>query len=453
MDEKRRNMMSNEPINKLLLRFSIPAIIGMLVNALYNITDGIFIGHGVGPLALGGTTIAMPIMMVMMAIAFTVGTGAASAISRRMGKKNVEGAEKVLGEAIFLNFIINTVVTVIVFLFTDQLLILCGATDAIMPYAKEYTNVIAYGILLNSFAMSTNNYVRAEGNAKVAMISMIVGAGINIVLDAIFIFELKMGVKGAALATVIAQACSAIWLLYFYIKGQSLLKIRISNFYLTKENVKEIITVGMAAFFRQIAGSILMIIVNKSLVKYGTEYHVVVLGIINRFFMFMFMPLFGIAQGFQPIAGFNYGAKKFDRVQQCFKYAALYASIHSIFAFLVMLMFPKMIISIFTKDQKTIELGVQGLKMVIWGLPFIGFQIIGSTLFQAIGKGLESLILTMSRQIIILIPLVLILPLFIGIKGIFYSYPISDIAAAIITFILLMKEKIVFTGNTVKEEF
>ncbi|QZY53701.1 MATE family efflux transporter [Crassaminicella profunda] len=453
MDEKRREMMSNEPINKLLLKFSIPAIIGMLVNAFYNIADGIFIGHGVGPLALGGTTIAMPIMMVMMAIAFTVGTGAASAISRRMGEKNIKGAEKVLGEAILLNLIINTIITVIVFLFVDQLLILCGATEATMPYAKEYTKIIAYGIILNSFAMSTNNYVRAEGNAKVAMISMIVGAGINILLDAIFILGLKMGVKGAALATVIAQICSAIWLLYYYIKGESLLKIRISNFHLTKENVKEIISVGMAAFFRQIAGSILMIIVNKSLVKYGTDYHVVVLGIINRFFMFMFMPLFGLAQGFQPIAGFNYGARKFDRVEECFKYAALYASIQSVFAFLIMLIFPKVIISIFTKDPKTIELGVQGLRMIIWGLPFIGFQIIGSTLFQSIGKGLESLILTMSRQIIILIPLVLILPLFIGIKGIFYSYPISDIVATVVTFILVMKEKTVFNENKIQGEF
>ncbi|TCO79802.1 MATE family efflux transporter [Marinisporobacter balticus] len=453
MDEKKRDMMSNEPINKLLIKFSLPAIIGMLVNAFYNIADGIFIGHGVGPLALGGTTIAMPIMMVMMAIAFTVGTGAASAISRRMGEKNIEGAEKILGEAISLNFMINAIVTVIVFLFMDQLLILCGATDAMMPYAKEYMRIIAYGILLNSFAMSTNNYVRAEGNAKVAMISMIVGAGINIVLDAIFIFGFDMGVKGAALATVISQICSAIWLLYYYIKGESILKIRILNFHLTKKNVKEIIVIGMAAFFRQIAGSILMVIVNKSMVKYGSDYHLVVFGIINRFFMFMFMPLFGLAQGFQPIAGFNYGAKKFDRVQKCFQYAAIYASIQSSFAFLVMLLFPKVIISIFTKDPKTIALGVEGLSMMIWGLPFIGFQIIGSTLFQAIGKGLESLILTMSRQMIILIPLVLILPLFIGIDGIFYSYPISDIIATVITSIVLVKEKKIFDVKKIQQEY
>ncbi|SHH14424.1 MATE family efflux transporter [Tepidibacter thalassicus] len=452
MDEK-REMMGNEPINKLLIKFSVPAIIGMIVNALYNIVDGIFIGQGVGPLALGGLTIAMPIMLVMMAIAFMVGTGAASAISRKIGEKNIEGAQKVLGEAIFLNLIINSIVTIIIFIFMDKLLILFGATELTINYARDYMSVIAYGIVLNSFAMSTNNYVRAEGNAKVAMITMIVGAVINIILDAVFIFALDMGIKGAALATVIAQIFSAIWLLLYYIKGDSILKIKISNFKLTKENVKEIIMIGMAAFFRQIAGSVLMVIVNRSLIKYGSDYHVVVLGIINRFFMFMFMPLFGIAQGFQPIAGFNYGAKKFDRVQECFKYASLYASIQSVVAFLVMFLFPKFVISIFTNDVNTINIGVNALEMMIWGLPFIGFQIIGSTLFQAIGKGVESLILTMSRQIILLIPLVLILPLFIGVKGIYYSYPISDILSTVITFILVVKENKIFKLDEIQGEF
>ncbi len=452
MDE-RREIMANEPINKLLLRFSFPAIIGMIVNALYNLVDAIFIGQGVGPLALGGLTIAMPIMMIMMAIAFMVGTGAASAISRRMGEKNIISAEKILGEAISLNLIINTVVTIIVFIFMDKLLALFGATKATLPFARDYMQIIAYGIVLNSFGMSTNNYVRAEGNAKVAMKTMIIGSVINVILDPIFIFGLKMGVKGAALATVISQICTSIWLLLYYIKGKSILKIKLSNFHLTKENTKEIIVIGMAAFFRQIAGSVLLIIVNRSLIKYGSDYHVVALGIINRFMMFMFMPIFGIAQGFQPIAGFNYGAKKFHRVKESFGYAILYASIQSMIGFLVMLLFPQLVMNIFTKDVATIEIGIKVIKIMILGLPFIGFQIIGSTLFQAVGKGMAALILTMSRQILILIPLVLLLPLFWGINGIFYAYPISDILSFMITVIWLARENKNYTVNKLQGEF
>ncbi|WFD09275.1 MATE family efflux transporter [Tepidibacter hydrothermalis] len=452
MDEKQK-FMGSYPINKLLLKFSIPAIIGMLVMALYNIADGIFIGKGVGALALGGVTIAMPIMLVMMAIALMVGVGAASAISRKIGEGNIESAEKVLGEAVSLNLIVNFLFTIILFAFMDQILIICGATPSILPYAKEYMNVIAFGILINSFAMSTNHPIRAEGNAKVAMITMVIGAIVNIVLDYIFIFIFRMGVTGAALATIIAQSCSAIWILMYYLKGNSILKIRKSNMKFTIENVREIVTVGMATFFRQISGSLLMIIVNKTLVAYGNDYYVVALGIINRVMMFMFMPMYGIVQGFQPIAGFNYGAKKIKRVQESLKYANVYATILSVIGFLIALIFPTQVMKIFTNDQTTIDIGVEALSMMIWGLPVVGIQTIGASLFQAIGKGTESVILTMSRQILLLIPLVIILPNFMGVHGVFYSYPISDIGSFLITLVLVAKENIALKNYRIQEEF
>ncbi|CAH2212608.1 MATE family efflux transporter [Tepidibacter aestuarii] len=451
--DKRQNMMANYPMNKLLLKFSIPAIIGMLVNALYNIADGIFIGKGVGALALGGVTIAMPIMLVMMSIALMVGVGASASISRRIGEGNIEGAEKLLGEAVALNLIINFIFTIIIFVFMDKILIMCGATPNIFFYAKEYMNVIAFGILINSFAMSSNHTIRAQGNAKTAMVSMVLGAVVNIILDYVLIFIFKMGVTGAALATIISQLCSAVWILMYYLNGRSMLKIRISNMKFTIENVKEIVSMGMATFFRQISGSLLMIIVNNTLVYYGNDYYVVALGIINRVMMFMFMPIYGIVQGFQPIAAFNYGAKKFKRVQESLKYANIYATILSIGGFLIVLIFPIQVMKIFTDDQTTIDIGVDALSMMIWGLPVVGIQAIGASWFQAIGKATESVVLTISRQIIILIPLVIILPNFIGVNGVFYSYPISDIGSFFITLVLLAKENIALRNHRIQEEF
>ncbi|WP_099187744.1 MATE family efflux transporter [Tepidibacter mesophilus] len=451
--DKRHNIMGNYPMNKLLLKFSIPAIIGMLVNALYNIADGIFIGKGVGALALGGVTIAMPIMMVMMAIALMVGVGAASSISRRLGEGNVVSAEKVLGEAVSLNLIVNFILTIIIFAYMDKILIICGATPNIMPYAKEYMNVIAFGILVNSFAMSTNHTIRAQGNAKTAMISMVIGAVVNIVLDYVFIFIFKMGVTGAAVATIVAQSSSAIWIIIYYLKGNNILKIRISNMKFTIKNVKEIISVGMATFFRQISGSLLMVIVNNMLVIYGNDYYIVSLGIINRVMMFMFMPIYGIVQGFQPIAGFNYGAKKFKRVQESLKYANIYATILSVIGFLIVLIFPTQVMKMFTHNQITIDIGVDALSMMIWGLPIVGIQAIGASWFQAIGKGIESVILTISRQILILIPLVIILPNFIGVDGVFYSYPVSDIGSFLITIMLVTKENAALKNHRIQQEF
>jgi putative MATE family efflux protein len=452
MDE-RQQMMANYPINKLILKFSIPAIIGMLVNALYNVADGIFIGKGVGPLALGGVTIAMPVMMVMMAIALMVGVGASSVISRRIGEGNIESAEKLLAEAIFLNLIINLIISIIILIFMDEILILCGATPNILPYAKDYMNIIAFGIVINSFAMSSNHTIRAQGNAKTAMISMVIGAVANIILDYILIFVFKMGVTGAALATIIAQTFSAIWILMYYLKGKSMLKIKISNMNFTMKNIKEIVSVGMATFFRQISGSLLMIIVNNTLVAYGNDYYIVALGIINRVMMFMFMPLYGIVQGFQPIAGFNYGAKKFKRVQESLKYANIYATILSVTGFLIALIFPTQVMNIFTNDKTTIDIGVDALSMMIWGLPVVGIQAIGASWFQATGKATESVVLTISRQIIILIPLIVILPRFMGVDGVFYSYPIADICSFLITLVLVEKENIALKKHRIKEEF
>ncbi len=451
--EKRQNMMSNYPVNKLLLKFSIPAMIGMLVNALYNIADGIFIGKGVGPLALGGVTIAMPIMMVMMAIALMVGVGASSAISRRIGEGNIEDAEKLLGEAVSLNLIVNFIFTIIIFIFMDKIIIMCGATPNILSYAKEYMRVIALGILINSFAMSTNHTIRAQGNAKTAMISMVLGAVVNIILDYVLIFIFEMGVTGAAIATIIAQSCSAIWILMYYLKGRSMLKIRILNMKFTIENIKEIISMGMATFFRQISGSLLMIILNNTLVAYGNDYYVVALGIINRVMMFMFMPIYGIVQGFQPIASFNYGAKKFKRVQASFKYANIYATVISVIGFLIVVIFPTQVMKIFTNDQTTIYIGVDALSMMIWGLPVVGIQAIGASWFQAIGKATESVVLTISRQIIILIPLVIILPNFMGVDGVFYSYPVSDIGSFFITILLISKENTTLRNHRMQQEF
>lgn len=439
---ERNHKLENEKMSKLLMNLSLPATIAMIVNALYNITDTIFIGRGIGYLAIGGLTIAFPVQMMIMAIAQMIGIGAASVISRSLGAKNIERADLAAGNSFLSVGILGVLICVFGLIFIDPLLRIFGATDILLPYAKEYLQVILIGSIYFPFAVSGNNLIRAEGNAKAAMFSMLIGAILNIILDYIFIFPLNMGIRGAALATILSQAASVIYILIYIYGGNSTLKVKLHHLKPDWKIIYEIVTVGFPSFARQASGSVIAIIMNNSLAFYGGELAISIYGVINRVTMFLFMPMFGIVQGMQPIAGFNYGAKKFDRVKEVVKLSIIITTIYAAITTLVGELFPAQIIGVFGDESELIRNGTYALRIVISMIPIIGLQIIGAALFQSIGKALPSLLLTLSRQVLLLIPLVLILPRIfgLGLLGIWMSVPIADFFSTIITFILVRKE-------------
>jgi putative MATE family efflux protein len=434
--------LGEERISKLLVNLSLPATIGMMVNALYNLVDTIFVGRGVGAIAIGGLTIAFPIQMVIMAFAQMIGIGAASAISRSLGAKDIEKADYAAGNSFLCVIVLSSIIAVIGLTFTEPMLRLFGATDTILPYAKDYITIILWGSIFFSFAMSSNNLIRAEGNAKVAMVSMLIGAILNMILDPIFIFILKLGIKGAALATIISQFISFLFILTYLYSGKSSLKIKLHHLKPKIHIITEILTVGSAAFFRQVTGSVVAIVVNNSLRIFGGDIALIIVGILHRLTMFLFMPLFGVIQGMQPIVGFNYGAKKLDRVKEAIQLSLITTIAIATFGWLIAELFPFTIISIFTRNAEVIEKGSTIIRIVLSMIPVIGIQIVGAALFQSLGKAVPSLILSLLRQVLLFIPLVIILPRIfgLGLLGIWIAYPVADILSVILTALFLRSE-------------
>jgi len=434
--------LGKEKINKLLINLSFPATIAMMVNALYNLVDTIFVGRGVGAIAIGGLTIAFPIQMIIMAFAQMIGIGSASAISRSLGAKDVERADYVAGNSFLCVIILSSIIAAIGLTFTEPMLRFFGSTEAILPYAKDYIIIILWGSIFFSFAMSSNNLIRAEGNAKVAMAAMLIGAILNMFLDPIFIFIFKLGIKGAALATIISQFISFLYILKYLYSGKSSLKIKLYHLKPKPRIITEIFAVGFAAFARQVTGSVVAIIVNNSLRIFGGDIALIIVGILHRVTMFLFMPLFGVIQGMQPIVGFNYGAKKFDRVKEALKLSILATTAIATLGWLIAELFPFVIISAFTGDIEVIEKGSTIMRIVISMIPVIGIQIVGAALFQSLGKAVPSLILSLLRQVLLFIPLIIILPrvLGLGLLGIWIAYPIADVLSVILTTLFLRSE-------------
>jgi len=434
--------LGEEKISKLLVNLSLPATIGMMVTALYNLVDTIFVGRGVGAIAIGGLTIAFPIQMVIMAFAQMIGIGAASAISRSLGAKDIEKADYVAGNSFLCVIVLSSTIAAIGLIFTEPMLRLFGSTETILPYATDYITIILWGSIFFSFAMSSNNLIRAEGNAKVAMAAMLIGAILNMILDPIFIFIFKLGIKGAALATIISQFISFLYILKYLYSGKSSLKIKLHHLKPRMHIITEIFTVGFAAFARMVTGSIVAIIVNNSLRIFGGDIALIIIGILHRVIMFLFMPLFGVVQGMQPIVGFNYGAKKFDRVKEAIKLSLIITTTIVTFGWLIAELFPFAIIGVFTRDAEVIEKGSTIMRIILSMIPVIGIQIVGAALFQSLGKAVPSLILSLLRQVLLFIPLVIILPrvLGLGLLGIWIAYPAADILSVILTTLFLRSE-------------
>jgi putative MATE family efflux protein len=446
---KRGEMLAGEEVGKLIYKLSLPSIVGMMVHALYNVMDTVFVGKGVGTFGIGGIAIVFPIQMIIFALGQTIGIGGASLISRRMGARDRDGMAQTFGNMVLLSLILGVLVLVVGRVAMDPLLGLFGATEGILPYSQEYFEIIILAVPLITLSIAGGNAVRAEGNATFAMMAMLLGSVLNMILDPLFIFGLDMGIRGAALATVISISATTFFLLAYFVSGQSEILMGLKYLRLTGKILWEIIAVGSASFVMAGAFSLTMALVNNTLRALGGPVEIAAFGVIHRVFSFIFMPIMGLAQGMQPIVGFNYGAGQFRRVRRGVRLTLMTAVVIACTGFFAVLLFPDAIMKAFTNDSSLLEVGKEAMRICVFGLPLVGFQIIGGSLFQALGKAIPALFLSLSRQVLILIPLMLTLPRFVGLKGVWLSFPTADIFSSVMTsmFILWAMKRMPGTGT------
>ena len=439
---ERTRELEEKSIGKLMWRFFWPAFIGVLANTLYNVVDRIFIGRGVGSQALSGLSVVFPIMIIVAAFGMLIGIGAGVRVSIAMGKKDNHLAERILGNGFILMIIVGVLVTIIGFIIKTPLLRSFGATEVTIGYAQQYLNIILLGSVFQIVGFSLNSIIRSEGNPHKAMISMLISAGINVVLDPILIFGFDMGVRGAALATVISQFILMVWVLRHFLTKRSVLQLKLLNLRLDPQIVRQIISIGMSPFAMQIAGSFVQATFNTLLIKYGGDVATGAMGIINSIAILIVMSIISLNMASQPIIGFNFGARNYGRVRETWNLGIIAATIIGVTAFVIVQLFPGSIIRLFnTDDPKLYEIGVRGLRIFVLMLPLVGFQIICSNYFQSIGKAKISLFLTLLRQVIILLPLLMILPRFWGIDGIWFAGPVSDFISTCVVFIFFRSER------------
>lgn len=426
--------MRDGSIGRLLWEFSIPAVIAVLVNAFYNIIARIFVGQGIGYVAIAATTVAFPIMIITMAVAMLVGIGATALISIRLGQRKKQEAEQIAGNATFLLILLPLVISIIYFLYADPIITLFGASQDVLPYARDYIHIIMLGAIPGAISFGMSNFIRAEGNPRFAMFTQVVGAVINVFLCYVLIFHTGLGIKGAALGTIVAQTVSAFLVLGYFLKGYSRISIRLQYFKPQLAIVLKIMAIGFAPFAMQMANSVQQAILNQTAMIYGGDLALSAVGIIMSIAMLLVMPIVGISQGAQPIIGFNYGALRYDRVLEALKKAALAGTGVAFLGYILIFTCATPMVSLFSKGNTVLtELTVHALMVFMAALPVVGCQIVGASYFQAVGKPVQSTILSLSRQVLFLIPLLLILPNYWGIEGIWRAIPIADILAVLLT--------------------
>lgn len=427
------NQLATDSIPKLLLKFSLPAIVALIVNALYNIVDSIFVGQGVGDLGLAGVTICFPIVTTFIAFIMLVGMGATALISIRLGEQKQEEAETIVINALILFIVMGILLTVLGLIFLEEILLLFGATPTVLPYATKYLRIILIGSVFLAIGTGMNNFIRAEGNPKTAMVTMFIGAITNIILDYVLIFIFKWGIEGAAFATILSYVLTSTWVLYHFYSGRSTLKIRGKKLQLESIIVTQIIRLGIPTFIIQVTSSIQQLILNRSLARYGGDLALAAIGVIMSITTFLIMPAMGIGQGAQPILGFNKGAKEYGRVKETLGLSILAATSVIFVGFIVSKIWPLQLISLFNKNPDLIELGAHGMNIFFKLIPLVGVQMLGASYFQAVGKPNHATLLGLLRQIIIFIPLLIVLPHFWGLEGVWWSAPLSDLGAFLLT--------------------
>lgn len=444
MNNRLQNVLDDDRIGQLMLKLSLPALTGMLVMTMYNVVDTIFVGHYVGPSGIAGLTIVFPAQMLTMAIGQMMGMGGASLISRSIGAGNIHRAEHALGNALTAAVALSVVVMIAGLSNTDMWLRLMGASETVLPYAREYMDIILIAVPFKTIAMAQSSLIRAEGNARVPMTGMIIGAVLNIILDAVFIILLDMGIRGAALGTLIASLVTTLYFMRYYLSGKSFLKIHTKSLIIEWGILGAVLAIGIAAFASLSASSLAVVFINRALATFGGDVAISAYGLVNRIMMFAFMPGIVIAQGLQPILGFNYGAKRYDRVLKAIKIAVIAATTFSIIVFLAVYFAPEVFIRVFTTDGEVIALASHAARRIFFLRYLIGFIIVGSTVFQAMGKAPQAFVTAIARPVLFLLPLVFILPKYWQLDGVWLAFPVTDVLTLILVLVLIIPQIRVF---------
>ncbi|MBR5677867.1 MAG: MATE family efflux transporter [Paludibacteraceae bacterium] len=437
------NDLGTAPVHKLLFKYAMPAIIAMTATSLYNIVDSIYIGHGCGALALGALTVAKPFMDICAAFGSLVGVGASSLLAIYLGEKDYDRANRVLGNVIVMNIILSAIVMAVGLIWLDPILLAFGASEDTLLYAHEYMEIILYGNILTHIYFGLNAMLRSAGHPRFSMTATIVAVVINIILDPIFIFGLKMGVRGAALATVISQAVAVVWQFTKFMDKNELVRFHRGIWRLNRHITSRALAIGMSPFLYNIAHCFVVIIINNQLKNFGGDMAIASYGVINRLTFVFAMIVMGLNQGMQPIAGYNYGAKKYDRMLKSFYLTALYATGVMGIVFILGECFPMLMTKMFTHDPVLIDLTIKPMRIICSSMLIIGFQMVTGNLFTSIGKAGKSIFLSLTRQVIYLIPLTLLLPMVFAdpLDGVWWAIPASDTLSAITAVIVLLASR------------
>ena len=440
---KSLDRLGTQPIWQLLKEFSIPAIIGTVVNALYNVVDRLYIGQGCGMDAIAGVALSFPFLVILTAFGTLIGVGSGSLLSIKLGERNRVEAEKVLGQCVAVKILFGLTLPFAGLYHLDDLLRLFGGTPEAIPYARDYLSIVLFGNVFAHLSFGLSNLMRAEGNAKQSMRCMILGAVLNIILDPIFIFGFDMGVGGAAWATNIAMFCSAAYAFHHYLAKNSVVRLRLARIRIYPRMLLSVFAIGLSPFAIQLMGGLVNITFNKTFLKWSTTtqaatVEIAAMGIANSVFFLLLMPIFGLTQGMQPIVGYNYGAKRFDRVSGAYTLCIKISTVLCFLITLTVLLFAWPIVRCFTHDPALLDTGTRGLRVFCCLFTVIGMPIVTITYFQAVGRPALGIILSMFRQIFLLVPLIILLPYVWNINGIWLASPVADvISSAVTTFVVI----------------
>jgi putative MATE family efflux protein len=430
--------LGTENVWHLLLEYAIPSVIATTASSLYNIIDSIFIGHGVGALAISGLAITFPLMNLAAAFGSLVGVGAATLMSLRLGQKDYSSANNILGNVFVLNLIFGLAYTIAVLLFLDPILIFFGASQETLPYSHDFMVIISLGNVVTHMYFGSNAMLRATGNPQKSMYATIATVIINIILAPLFIFGFRWGIQGAALATVMAQTAVLIWQIRHFTNKNNFVHLQKGLFRLKRKIVFDSLSIGMAPFLMNAVGCVIVILINQNLIRQGGDLSVGAYGIVNRIAFLFAMVVMGLNQGMQPIAGYNYGARQLDRVNRVLKLTILLATGVMMVGFTICELFPHAVASMFTNDEVLIDKAVQGLRIVMLTFPIVGFQMVTVNFFQSIGLPGKAIFMSLSRQVVFLLPGLLILPALFGVRGVWFSMPAADLLASVVAAYLLI---------------
>lgn len=436
--QKTPSALGTESIGKLLMQYAVPAIIAMTASSLYNMVDSIFIGHGVGTMAISGLALTFPLMNLAAAFGSLVGVGASTLISVKLGQRDYDTAQRVLGNVFVLNMVLGVAFTIIVMLFLDPILYFFGGSDQTVGYARDYMQIILLGNAVTHLYLGLNAVLRSSGHPQKAMYATIATVVINTILDPVFIYGFGWGIRGAAVATIVAQVISLAWQFKLFSNKDELLHFHRGIFRLKRKIVFDSLAIGMSPFLMNLAACFIVILINQGLKEYGGDLAIGAFGIVNRLVFIVVMIVMGLNQGMQPIAGYNFGAKRYDRVNRVLKLTIIYATGVTTFGFFVGMLMPDLVVGIFTSDRELVDISARGLRIVVMFFPIIGFQMVTANFFQSIGMAGKAIFLSLTRQMMILLPCLLILPRFYGTAGVWYSMPVSDLIASLIAAAMLI---------------